>query len=87
MFLHASLIQIPKPVKLLNKNNITTMHNKIEINRGINNKENAISQKITTPRIYIYYEILLKKKQAKTYCKTFQITSFVGRIVCYTMSL
>ena len=87
MFLHASLIQIPKPVKLLNKNNITTMHDKIEINRGINNKENAISQKITTPRIYIYYEILLKKKQAKTYCKTFQITSFVGRIVCYTMSL
>ena len=65
MFLHASLIQIPKPVKLLNKNNITTMHNKIEINRGINNKENAISQKITTPRIYIYYEILLKKKNSK----------------------
>ena len=65
MFLHASLIQIPKPVKLLNKNNITTMHDNIEINRGINNKENAISQKITTPRIYIYYEILLKKKNNK----------------------
>ena len=65
MFLHASFIQIPKPVKLLNKNNITTMHNKIEINRGINNKENAISQKITTPRIYIYHEILLKKKYNK----------------------
>ena len=65
MFLHASFIQIPKPLKLLNKNNITTMHNKIEINRGINNKENTISQKITTPYIYIYYEILLKKKNSK----------------------
>ena len=42
--------------------NITTMHNKIEINQGINNKENAIRQKITTPRIYIYHEILLKKR-------------------------
>ena len=65
MFLHASFIQITKPLKLLNKNNITAMHNKIEINRGINNKENAISQKITTPRIYIYYEILPQKKNNK----------------------